>query len=452
MKRLAAVLAFCCCGLATVGSGQALAKSVPGGIDPSFGSEGVVTQPGTLASVSGPSGPFGEDMAIGPEDDIFVLQSYRNCRQGNCTVELFIQRHLPDGVLDQSFGQGGSTEKMSVTTTSADSALSGGNALGSLAVDSAGEAVVATIDQGDVTLFRFGVGGRLSAAFGSGGVVRTDFGGEESLPQVAIDREGRIVVASGSTQGPSGRSYVILARYLLDGALDPTFGGGLRESRAPGWLAIPGFGPGALALSRGGGPVIAGARCCPGRKTTAVYEGRRDRNGHLLGGATSSRPWRYLKVGKNSWVSSVVAMPHGSVYLVGASAGRLFAARLQASGRLDRRFGNHGLTWFPKMTSGASPALADAAGRLYVAGDRWSGEEYVPNRALLARLTAHGRHDRSWGHSPAGYARLPNSLSNVLALGFQSNGKLVVFGENEGECIRSCFLPGRTLTRVVTGR
>lgn len=450
MKRLVAVLALCCCGLLAAGAGQGLGKPAPGSIDPSFGFEGVITQPRTPIPSSGTYGPFGEDMAIGTEDDIFVLQSYRNCQVRNCTVEFFVQRFLPDGALDLSFGNEGSTERVAVSMLLADNALLGGNALGSLAVDSTGEAVVATTSNGDVTLFRFDASGRLSTAFGSGGVVTSDFGGDESLPKVAIDRQGRIVVASGSAQGRFFRSFVILARYFPDGALDPTFGTGLRESQGPGWLRIPGFKPGAVGISASGGLMVAGSRCCPGKTMSAVYSGRRSERGKPLGGVTASRPWRYLKIGRNAWVSSVIPLRHGRVYLVGASGAKLFAARLQPSGRLDRRFGKRGLTWFPKMTSGASPALADAAGRLYVAGDRWGGEEYVPNRALLARLTVGGRHDLRWGHSPPGYARLTNWISNPLALGFQSNGRLVVFGEYSGDCIRGCLLPGRTLTRVFT--
>lgn len=447
MRRLIAVIATCCCGLLTMGAGQALArKPVPGSIDRSFGSQGVVLLPPKWPA-GGPYGPLGEDMAVGPKNEIFVLESYRSCGGTSCAAEFSIQRYMPNGTLDSQFGQGGSSARVAVTMDSFPPREAG---LGSLAVGSDGEPVIATTDHGDLALFRFSASGQLAAGFGSGGRVITDFGGRESQPAIAIDRKGRIVVASGSAQGPSySNNFVILARYFPDGALDPSFGAGLAESPSPGWMAIPGLMPGALDLSPAGGPVVAGPGCCGGIVANAAYSGRRDERGRLLGGATTSHPWRYLKVGLNPRVTSIIARPHGRVYLVGASSRGLFAARLRPSGHLDRHFGNAGLVWFPAMSSGTSPALADGSGHLYVAGQRGS-DGFLPSRSIVARLTAKGRHDRAWGHNPRGYARLTSEISNVLAMGFQSNGRLVFFGELQGECVRGCSLPGQTLTRVFT--
>lgn len=435
----------CCWGLLAVGVGQAAGKPVPGSIDRSFGDRGVVVRPPGPVPVSSPYGPFGEDMVVGPRNEIFVLQGYQDCGGADCTVEFAIQRYLPDGTLDSQFGQGGSSARFAVTM---EYPLPESRSFGALAVGSDGEPVVATTDHGNVALFRFDTRGQLSGGFGSGGIVISDFGGSERRPAIAIDRKGRIVIASGSVQRPDFGSAVILARYLPDGALDPSFGAGLQESRDPGWMVIPGLMPGALGLSGTGGPVVAGAGCCIG--ADAVYSGRRDENGGLLGGATTSHPWRYLRAGGNPWVTSVIARPHGKVYLAGVSNRGLFAARLQSSGRPDRSFGNAGLVWFPAMSNGASPAIADSSGRLYVAGQRWSNGG-SPSRGIVARLTAKGRHDRSWGRNPRGYARLTTDIDNVRAMGFQSNGRLVLFGEIQGECVRGCSLPGQTLTRVFAG-
>lgn len=443
MRRLIGLVVTCCLGLVALGAVEAMAAE-PGSLDRSFGYDGLWYEPGAH-STYGAYGPLAEDMAVGPEDDIFVLQSYRDCRDQICTVEFFVQRHLPDGLLDEGFGQEGSTARVTVSARSVR-----GNAFGSLAVNPQGEAVVATTDRGDLTLFRFDASGRLSTGFGAGGVVTSDFGADVSVPAVAIDGEGNIVIAGGSAQGP--RRSVVLARYFSDGALDPTFGTGQRERRGPGWLTIPGAAPGALALFGNGGSIVAGARCCTRKETTAVYWSRRDRGGHALGGTGPARPWRYLRVGRNAWISSVIALPHGKIALVGGRGERPFAARLRRNGRLDRSFGERrGLTWFSKMTTGSSPAIADGGGRLYLAGDRPSPEEYVAPRALIARLTASGRHDRRWGHSPAGYALTGGPMSNVVSLDFQSNGRLVVFGEFSGDCIRSCSMPSRLLARVIVG-
>ena len=65
----------------------------------------------------------------------------------------------------------------------------------------------------------------LDPSFGNGGIVLTDVsGGYDEARAIAIDPDGRIIVAGVSGTG-SGRNFAI-ARYNADGALDRTFGAG----------------------------------------------------------------------------------------------------------------------------------------------------------------------------------------------------------------------------------
>jgi uncharacterized delta-60 repeat protein len=63
--------------------------------------------------------------------------------------------------------------------------------------------------------------GDLDTSFGGDGMVTTDFGGGEVATAVAIQPDGKIVVAGRTT----GHEDFALARYLPDGSLDPTFNG-----------------------------------------------------------------------------------------------------------------------------------------------------------------------------------------------------------------------------------
>jgi len=451
MGRLSSALAVFVCGFLIVGSVGALAKAGPGKVDRDFGKRGLVVQPGPWAP-DGPYGPYGEDMAVGPEDAIFLLQSYRSCARETCSAELYVQRYTPDGVLDTSFGENGSSSKFTVATLPTEGRFYGAGLYGSLAVNPRGEPVVAATNGGDVTLLRFDRSGEPAGDFGGGdGVVTTDFGADVAKPQLAVSREGRIVVATEFWRVPEDGRAVILTRYTPEGDLDPSFGAGTPESTSAGWLAIKGSGPSAFTLSRGGGIVLAGRRCCSSANPFSAYVGRRKPDGRLLAPYTSSSPWRYLKVGTNARVRSVVALPKGKIYLVGNSSKGLFAARILASGRLDPTFGRAGVVRLKWMAVGVSPALADRAGRLYLAGRRSNGEAYMASRALVARLTRDGRLDRRWGHDPEGYAPLPGRISDALAMEFQSSGRIVVFGEYSGDCVRTCPLPARILTRLFTG-
>src|SRR5207244_467457 len=61
--------------------------------------------------------------------------------------------------------------------------------------------------------------------FGTGGKVTTDFGGTtDDGFAVAMQTDGKIVVAGTTTSGGSGENFG-LARYLADGTPDPDFSG-----------------------------------------------------------------------------------------------------------------------------------------------------------------------------------------------------------------------------------
>ena len=64
--------------------------------------------------------------------------------------------------------------------------------------------------------------GDLDATFGSGGKVMTDFGDNEIANAIAIQPDGKIVVAGEATY--AGR--FALARYNPNGSLDSSFGNG----------------------------------------------------------------------------------------------------------------------------------------------------------------------------------------------------------------------------------
>jgi hypothetical protein len=59
---------------------------------------------------------------------------------------------------------------------------------------------------------RFLPGGTLDTSFGTGGVVRTSFTDQDDLFAVAVQPDGRIVVAGGGVV--AGQSRIIVARYL----------------------------------------------------------------------------------------------------------------------------------------------------------------------------------------------------------------------------------------------
>jgi len=79
----------------------------------------------------------------------------------------------------------------------------------------------------DLVLFRHHSDGSMDASFGEGGRVVTDFNnGKEEFYSIALQPDGKIVVAGGTTNQNNSIGDFALARYHPNGALDPSFGSG----------------------------------------------------------------------------------------------------------------------------------------------------------------------------------------------------------------------------------
>ena len=125
-----------------------------------------------------------------------------------------VARLNPDGTLDKSFAGGG------VTTD-----FSGGDDRGfAVAIQPDGKIVVAgtaTTAQGgyDFGVARYNPDGTLDTSFGSGGKVTTDFnGGEDAIQGIVIMPDGKIVAAGYETNTDSTTSAAA-AIYNPDGSI-----------------------------------------------------------------------------------------------------------------------------------------------------------------------------------------------------------------------------------------
>lgn len=136
--------------------------------------------------------------------------------------DMALARLLPDGSLDASFGTAGK-QVLAFGGPSIARALIG-RPDGRLLVLGETRHGVST----DMTLASLLANGAADPAFGTGGVVFTHAGqANESARALAgvLYQDGRVAVAGG-VASPTGEGARLLARYLPDGSLDPTFGAG----------------------------------------------------------------------------------------------------------------------------------------------------------------------------------------------------------------------------------
>ena len=100
----------------------------------------------------------------------------------------------------------------------------------------------------DFALARYNTDGSLDATFGGVGKLTTDLGGSDYGYSVAIQSDGKIVVA-----GQSNNDFAV-ARYNTDGSLDTTFGDDGTKTIDLGGTEAGGY----LAIQSDGKMVVAG--------------------------------------------------------------------------------------------------------------------------------------------------------------------------------------------------
>jgi uncharacterized delta-60 repeat protein len=188
--------------------------TAPGDLDPTFDGDGRVT----TDFAGGFDGARG--IAIQADGKI-VAAGVAICDPcaGPTTIHDFaLARYNRDGSLDPTFdGDGKVTTDFSA---GADEAFA-------VAIQADGKIVTggsAAISGVDFALARYHPDGSLDPTFDGDGKVTTDYGfGSSQVKALAIQADGKIVAAG---YGSSTGFDFFLARYNLNGSLDPTFGGG----------------------------------------------------------------------------------------------------------------------------------------------------------------------------------------------------------------------------------
>jgi uncharacterized delta-60 repeat protein len=288
-------------------------------------------------------------------------------------------------------------------------------------------------------VLRWTADGRLDRSFGNGGLSVTDVGVFEIAHAVALQRDGKLVVA-GDAVGLEGAcdltTCIVVARYGRDGSLDRSFG-------TAGVVHTGTFGCGCVAndvaIQPDGKIVVAGWRFRYGpsdeSKAFAVNrylpDGRLDPSFSRDGLATISVD-RGLDAGY-----AVALQPDGRIVVAGQN-GKSFGTmedfgliRLRRNGTLDRTFSRNGRQTvnFGKARRDMAVALAvQRDGRVIVVGVSRATPISTPSIAI-ARLRRNGRLDRSFGSRGRRLTvPVPNG-GDGRAVAVQPDGRILVAGQ-----------------------
>jgi len=283
---------------------------------------------------------------------------------------------------------------------------------------------------------RFRRSGRLDRSFGDGGTVQIDFGELEWASDVAVQDDGRIVVAGQARVG--GRYLIGMARLRPSGDLDPSFGNGGKqildpfEPPAQAWAYT-------LALEPGGDILVGGTEFVS-EQDNPGFVARLEPNGDLDpsfadgGVKTINLPVPGTDV--NTLINQMIVDSRGRIAAAASAdnhnaqgGDQAVMLRLRSNGAYDPSFSGNGLKGIPGRDSALLSIAAAPHGRLVGAGRVGPyGHGY---KMLVTRVEGSGPFDRSFAGDGVKTTKLDIGRVNVVAheVMMQRNGKPLIAAE-----------------------
>jgi len=332
------------------------------------------------------------------------------------------------GDLDPTFGSGGKV------TTNFDS-FDRANAV---AIQSDGKIVVAgsalTITSNDFALARYNSDGSLDASFGAGGKVTTDFfGTKDEAHAVAIQDDGKIVVAGGALNFSVNTDLFALARYNSDGSLDAGFGTGGKVATNFG----NGAGANAIAIQSDGKIVIGGGAFLGNSTQNDFALVRYNTNGALDTSFGASGKVTTDFFARDDQVNAIAIQGDGKIVAAGVASPALllsvFAlARYDGSGSLDPSFDTDGKVTADLfgLAAGANAVAIQSDGKIVAAGTTFISNAVfdTPLDFALARYAGNGTPDPTFGAGGKIITDFFGSSDSANAVAIQSDGKIISAG------------------------
>ena len=413
------------------GGDFALARYTSTGVlDTGFGTGGKVT------TAIGSGSDYGYAMTVQSDDGKIVVAGESHNGSNN---DFALARYTAAGVLDTGFGTGGKV------TTAIGTGNDGANAL---ALQSDGRIVLAGFSHNgrhnDFAVARYTAAGALDTSFGRDadndntrdGYVTTAMGSQHSYGYaVALQPDGKLVVAGNGFNGTTKKEDFVLARFNADGTMDIGFG---RDG-----VVITDFNSGAsdygeaVAVQSDGKIVVAGRSNKGNVKDFAVA--RYNSDGSLdTGFGTGGKVTTDFSSGEDRPYAIAVQSDNKIVvagYANNGSDNDFAMARYNADGSLDTGFGTGG-----KVTTalGSGNDLIRAMtllddGKILVAGSAHIGSDLD---SALARYNSDGSLDSGFGGDADGNnvkdgyvtTAIGSSNDSGLSVAIQEDGKIVVAG------------------------
>ncbi len=355
-------------------------------------------QDGTLDTSFGNSGFVGIDFRIYSvavqDDGKIIAGGFRDDYMGGDNYNIYLARLLPDGSLDNSFGEKGYVHDD----------FGNQEFCYDVQIQPDGKIVAAGTWEiefpafGDFIIVRYMADGSVDSSFGDKGKTITDFGRGEGIATIAIQRDNKIVASGGFYDpGYPTNTKCAFTRYLPDGTLDSTFG-----DKGQKLINITSSGD-------------------------AIYEIAALEDGTILGGGYA---------GQNIF----------------GEKRSLLLLSLNADGSLNKNFGDNGevITNFDGQTSGANAIAVQNDGKIIAVGG-WSAIGDTVGSFIVARFLSDGSSDSAFGINGKQTTSFGIYSEAANAVAIQKDDKIITAGEVSNSSISYLALArynGDPLSRI----
>lgn len=363
------------------------------------------------------------DLVIQPDGKIVAVGESAPFDVLQSHARMIVARYNADGSLDATFGNDGI-----VTTAVGDQAIAN-----AVALQADGKIVVAgsggTSNQTSFVVARYNSNGSLDDSFGNGGIVITSVSSFARLHAVAIQADGKIVAAGDAIIIRFGffTNIFTVARYNTDGSLDTTLDGD-GVSQAAAELSLPANVPWSLALQEDQKIVLAGtcsssfSEFCVARyNTDGSLDTTFDGDGLVVTGFDSSA---------GASARAVVVQPDGKILAAGSRFGDgsidAVLARYNADGSLDTIFDGDGKVITPGFLFSVNALALQADGRIITVGQSIDTFSFL--RLTVARYTSTGALDNTFGGGTIVTPAFAFAHSRGNAVAVQTDGRIVAGG------------------------
>jgi uncharacterized delta-60 repeat protein len=362
---------------------------------------------------------------IGKPTKIILTGSGINPLTGS--KDFTVSRYLSNGSPDTAFGNNGIIYTPVGTNTANTSAAMKVRS-GKIVVTGTARFADHHIINDDVAIVRYNLGdGSLDTTFDGDGKRIDEFGNLSSFAQgVAIQPDGKIIVA-GYADTSLDLDFAVM-RFNADGTLDPSFGGDGKVTTDIGGDDVGN----AVAIQADGKIVVAGSSGVPRTGVTDFITVVRYKPDGTLDTSFNANGRVRTSVRETSAANALAIQPDGKIVVAGVSVDNLgdreFAVvRYLSNGSLDSSFDGDGrLITSIGLSGNTALAVKIQNGKILVAGDtRRFG---VDNNFAVVRYNANGSLDTSFGSSGKVVTDFGGGFDRCFGMAIQTDGKIILTG------------------------